>query len=71
MDTLCIPVGPNETSLRLTQIDKMASIYKGALCSLVLDAELMATVLRTERMSIKERDGDRTIVRESPILSLE
>ena len=44
MDTLCIPVGPNEHSLRLSQIDSMASIYKDASCSLVLDAELMSTV---------------------------
>ena len=43
MDTLCIPVGPEEQSLKLLQINKMASIYKGAISSLVLDAELMAT----------------------------
>ena len=30
------------------QIDKMASIYKGAVTSLVLDAELMDTWLTTE-----------------------
>ena len=44
MDTLCIPVGPDESALRLTQIDSMASVYKDASCSLVLDAELMSTV---------------------------
>ena len=43
MDTLCIPTGVEEHSLRLLQIDKMASIYKGSTSSLVLDAELMAT----------------------------
>lgn len=42
MDTLCIPVGAGEHSLRLAQIDKMASIYTGASCSLLLDAELMS-----------------------------
>lgn len=52
MDTLCIPLGQDERALRLTQIDKMASIYKGAISSLVLDAELMATELKT----IKERN---------------
>lgn len=45
MDTLCIPVAEHEKSLRLIQIDKMASIYKGATCSLVLDCELMAITL--------------------------
>lgn len=44
MDSLCIPVGPGEWILGLTQIDKMASIYEGAISSLVLDAEPMATV---------------------------
>ena len=43
MDTLCIPVRQDAWSLKLSQIDKMASIYKGAISSLVLDAELMAT----------------------------
>ena len=43
MDTLCIPVGIEELPLRLGQIDNMASIYKGASCSLLLDAELMNT----------------------------
>ena len=43
MDTLCIPVGLEKQSLRLIQINNMASIYKGAISSLVLDAELMAT----------------------------
>lgn len=45
MDTLCIPVRPDERSLRLVQIDKMASIYRFATSSLVLDAELMGTAL--------------------------
>jgi hypothetical protein len=43
MDTLCIPVGIEELPLRLEQIDNMAAIYKGASCSLFLDAELMRT----------------------------
>lgn len=41
MDTLCIPVGSNEESLKLGQIEKMASIYSEAVSSFVLDAELM------------------------------
>lgn len=41
MDTLCIPVKENLNPLRLAQIDNMASIYVGALTTLVLDAELM------------------------------
>lgn len=48
MDTLCIPVGEGISSLELKQIDKMTSIYKGAICSLVLDAELSATVLKLQ-----------------------
>ena len=48
MDTLCIPVASQEHALRLLQIDMMASIYKGAIASLVLDLELMAS-------SIEER----------------
>ncbi|KAK5941534.1 hypothetical protein PMZ80_006813 [Knufia obscura] len=43
MDTLCIPVRAEHESLRLAQIDKMASIYRGAVSCLVLDGELMAT----------------------------
>jgi hypothetical protein len=42
MDTLCIPVAAEDQVLRLTQIDKMASIYNGATTALVLDAELMS-----------------------------
>lgn len=41
MDTLCIPVAPEHYDLRLDQIDKMASIYKGAAATLVLDYGLM------------------------------
>ncbi|KAH7078404.1 hypothetical protein FB567DRAFT_533844 [Paraphoma chrysanthemicola] len=61
MDTLCIPVGREEMLLRLIQVDKMASIYKGAVTSLVLDAELMATVAGTDtdpssrRLSVETR----------------
>ncbi len=47
MDTLCIPIRPSDLALKLVQIDKMASIYAGAECTLVLDAELMATKLRS------------------------
>ncbi|KAI1771127.1 hypothetical protein F4818DRAFT_445457 [Hypoxylon cercidicola] len=45
MDTLCIPPGakPQHMALRLSQIDKMSSIYKGAALTLVLDHELMQT----------------------------
>jgi hypothetical protein len=42
METLCIPVGPEEQYLRLAQIDNMASIYKGAYYSLLFDEELMS-----------------------------
>ncbi|KAH7317158.1 hypothetical protein B0I35DRAFT_434660 [Stachybotrys elegans] len=45
MDTLCIPVGSAELSLKLSEIDRMASIYQGATSCLVLDAELMETQL--------------------------
>jgi hypothetical protein len=51
MDTLCIPVRADQLSLKLVQIDKMASIYKGAISSLVLDAELAATPLDFETSS--------------------
>ncbi|MCJ1262299.1 hypothetical protein MMC22_002169 [Lobaria immixta] len=81
MDTLCIPVGQDERALRLTQIDKMASIYKGAISSLVLDAELMAAVLGLKLVSIKSfyvklrrvkvrREGVDTVIR-SQRLSIE
>lgn len=40
MDTLCIP--PSDPVIRMAQIDKMASIYKGAFTCLILDAELMS-----------------------------
>lgn len=45
MDTLCIPPGAKtqHMALRLSQIDKMSSIYKGAALTLVLDHELMQT----------------------------
>ncbi|KAI1323149.1 hypothetical protein F5Y16DRAFT_384553 [Xylariaceae sp. FL0255] len=43
MDTLCIPTGHQHKSLRMAQIDSMASIYIGAAAVLVLDAELMST----------------------------
>ena len=58
MDTLCIPVGREEQSLGLVQIDKMASIYVGARSSLVLDAELMATKINVDnspRLSVDLR----------------
>lgn len=42
MDTLCIPVQQDMNALRLAQIDDMASIFAGAVTTLVLDAELMA-----------------------------
>ncbi|KAI0142837.1 hypothetical protein GGR57DRAFT_485354 [Xylariaceae sp. FL1272] len=45
MDTLCIPVQQADLTLQLDQIARMASIYKGAVASLVLDAELMDTLL--------------------------
>ncbi|KAI0527724.1 hypothetical protein F5B22DRAFT_582065 [Xylaria bambusicola] len=48
MDTLCIPVRPEDTSLCLTQINNMASIFKGVTSSLVLDAELMTTSINTK-----------------------
>ena len=55
MDTLCIPADPKDTSLRLSQINNMASIYENALSSLVLDAELMATVVDPVRISAEAR----------------
>lgn len=42
IDTLCIPTASKDTPLKLLQIDKMASIYRGAACTLVLDQELMS-----------------------------
>ncbi|KAF2011119.1 hypothetical protein BU24DRAFT_472277 [Aaosphaeria arxii CBS 175.79] len=72
MDTLCIPVGPDEYSLRLVQIDKMASIYKRAMTSLVLDAELMATVSDDNFPSAEPHDVDTRMCRNiSRELSLE
>ena len=59
MDTLCIPVQREDYSLRLVQIDMMASIYKGATSCLVLDAELMDTRLI---LNVDERTGNNTIV---------
>ncbi|KAL9109325.1 MAG: hypothetical protein Q9227_006080 [Pyrenula ochraceoflavens] len=50
MDTLCVPVHPE--SLRLIQIDKMASIYKGAISSLVLDAEIMSMPLDARLVTV-------------------
>ena len=55
MDTLCIPINP--LSLKLAQIDKMASIYKGAISSLVLDAELMAMALDAGLVSLCAHDN--------------
>ncbi|PPJ59700.1 hypothetical protein CBER1_10541 [Cercospora berteroae] len=40
MDTLCIP--PFDVVIKMAQIDKMASIYKGAVSCLIMDAELMS-----------------------------
>ncbi|WPA99489.1 uncharacterized protein RHO25_004107 [Cercospora beticola] len=40
MDTLCIP--PSDIVIKMAQIDKMASIYKGACTCLIMDAELMS-----------------------------
>jgi hypothetical protein len=59
IDTLCVPVGPNEEHLRRAQIDDMASIYRGALYSLVLDAELMASVNIAKPFIDKEHVRDR------------
>jgi hypothetical protein len=42
MDTLCIPVKPEDMGLRLMSIDMMASIYAAASYVLVLDSELMS-----------------------------
>ncbi|KAI0436084.1 hypothetical protein F4803DRAFT_543429 [Xylaria telfairii] len=53
MDTLCIPVQEDHLTLRLGQIGKMASIYKGAVASLVLDVELMATSLEFNSITNK------------------
>ncbi|KAJ1332044.1 hypothetical protein MN608_05510 [Microdochium nivale] len=55
MDTLCIPVAAEALSWKLAQIERMSSIYKGAVSGLVLDAELMATPFRSERSG----DGSR------------
>ncbi|KAK0514457.1 hypothetical protein JMJ35_003074 [Cladonia borealis] len=41
MDTLCVPVLPNNRMVRLMQIGRMASIYKGAVACLVIDAALI------------------------------
>ncbi|KAF1944958.1 hypothetical protein EJ02DRAFT_73238 [Clathrospora elynae] len=41
MDTLCIPVGDAEKTLRTTAINQMASIYAAAVQELVFDAELL------------------------------
>lgn len=60
MDTLYIPVGKGEWSLKLAQIDKMTSIYKGAISSLVLDAELMATRLEAEPVSLEAPRSNNT-----------
>lgn len=51
MDTLCIPVAEKHSSLRLLQIDKMASIYTGAATTLILDAELMSIVRNAPALS--------------------
>lgn len=59
MDTLCILVGPDERSLRRIQIVKMVSIYQGAMTSLVLDAELMATVPDIKLPSTEDREPRR------------
>ncbi|KAI1179884.1 hypothetical protein F4777DRAFT_532360 [Nemania sp. FL0916] len=48
MDTLCIPAPEIYSKIKLAQIGKMASIYKGAVASLVLDMELMATPLHLD-----------------------
>ena len=45
MGILCIPVKAEDMGLRLSQIDRMSSIYKGAAFTLVLDHELMQTEL--------------------------
>lgn len=42
MDTLCIPAKQQDRAWRIIQINKMASIYRGAVCALVLDLELMS-----------------------------
>lgn len=46
MDTLCIP--PSDPVIRMAQIDKMASIYKGARTCLIMDNELMALDLECD-----------------------
>ncbi|KAH7345822.1 hypothetical protein BKA66DRAFT_554927 [Pyrenochaeta sp. MPI-SDFR-AT-0127] len=43
MDTLCIPVKPEDAQLRRISINTMASIYAGAHTTLVLDSELLKT----------------------------
>jgi hypothetical protein len=52
MDTLCIPVGPDERAYRLEQIDNMASIYKGATHGLILDAELTSIAYDASRHDV-------------------
>lgn len=47
MDTLCIPVKPQDEQLRKASINSMASIYAGANETLVLDSELLATPANT------------------------
>lgn len=72
MDTLYIPVGPDERSLRLLEIDQMAFIYNEAKTSLVLDAELMATVPDTKLPSTEACENDaRTRLNSPRKLSLE
>lgn len=46
MDTLCIPVGEANASLRTRSIQNMDLIYAGARCSLVLDPELQQTSMK-------------------------
>jgi hypothetical protein len=48
MDTLCIPVQPEQADLRMKAINRMALIYTGAKQVLVLDAELGQVDRRSE-----------------------
>lgn len=48
IDTLCVPTRQRDFILRQIQIDKMASIYKGSVTSLVLDAEMLESTLLTK-----------------------
>jgi hypothetical protein len=54
IDTICVPVRPENANLRKKAISNMAQVYEQALQVLVLDEALMRTSLQAPSVNLKE-----------------